>query len=139
MAKKRNHKLTQKTTPISHIDNAVWGMLLLTLSTLILLSLLSFGYGHASHNWLGMLGYTLGGLFYYSLGLGSYILAAFVGWAGWRKISSQPINRPLVKFFACIGLIVSLGLLLNVFESLYPALGDFFGNRLRAKDGPILM
>lgn len=138
MAKKRGRKATTRVEFVSHYKHDIRAMVLLSLATLIFLSLLSFAYGHSSNNWLGILGYTVGGLFYYSLGLGSYILALFIGWIGWRQLSTQAVDRLGLKMIACASLILSFGVLLSVFENLYPGLGEFFGNRLRARDGPTL-
>lgn len=140
MARKRGHKSKPQapSTPQFHNRNELFGLFLGTLSLLILLSLWSFAVGQPTHNWLGFLGYLIGGLFYYTLGLGSYILALFIGWIAWRKLAHKPIEGPFLRVAACCCLILSLNILLNLFETLYPPLGELFGNRLYLKEGPVL-
>lgn len=138
MAKKRAQKAARRSIAPSAHSGEVRGVVLLTVSALTILSLLSFAYGHPASNWLGVLGYTLGGLFYYTLGLGSYVVATFTGWIGWRMLSARPVERFTLKLLACITFTLSLNVLLNLFETLYPSLGVLFGNRLYAKDGPVL-
>lgn len=137
MAKKRAQKAAGRTLA-SPNSNEVQGVILLTIAALMFLSLFSFAYGHPSSNWLGVLGYTLGGLFYYTLGLGSYVIAIFLSWMSWRLVSARPIEGLTRKVLLCASLVISLNILLNLFETVYPTVGEFFGNRLHAKDGPVL-
>lgn len=139
MAKRKTRKAATRALPFPHQHPEIQGVLFLTAAALMLLSLYSFAYGHAASHWLGIVGYTVGGLFYYVLGLGSYLLAGFFGWLGWKRLIGEEIPGLLMRTIACVLLILSIGVLLNLIENLYPAVGDFFGNRLRAKDGPVVM
>lgn len=140
MAKKRGFKASSRSPASStgHNRTEVFGVISLALSALMVLALVSFAYGHPSSNWLGILGYTVGGLFYYVLGLGSFLIASILGWIGWRLMASNPIEGIAGRVFAGLICVFSLNILLNLFESLYPALGDLLGTRLIVQDGTVV-
>ena len=91
------------------------GLLTLTSSVLLLLCLLSFVHGAPKENWLGIVGYGIGFTFMYLFGLCSYFIAVYVGWMGWKLLTSPPPYRFRMKsLYFGIGLL-SLAILLNVY------------------------
>lgn len=141
MAKKRGQKASSRSLAPSTLHNRdeILGVIVLTISALIILGLLSFAYGHPASNWLGVFGYTVGGLLYYVLGLGSFVVAGFLGWMGWRMVTAKPVAGMPWKILACAVFVLSFNILLNLFEALYPSLGDLLGARLIIRDDPVVM
>ncbi len=105
------------TTPLK-------GLLLLILALTLFLSLLSFAYGQ-SHNWLGLVGSTIGWFFHALLGLGSYSVPVFISWLGWRKLFDKPIRHPFLKAFFFSLFTLSVCLFLTVIENADPRLSAF--------------
>jgi S-DNA-T family DNA segregation ATPase FtsK/SpoIIIE len=96
------------------------GLLLFSAALALLLSLLSFAYGHATPNWFGLIGYKFGWFFHALLGLSSYVLCFFVGWIGWRKLFNKSTNHLFAKTFFVLLMMISLNMLLSVIEYRFP-------------------
>jgi len=93
----------------------VKGLLILSLSVLLLLSLLSFVHGEPKENWLGIVGYGIGLTLLYLFGLCSYLIVFYLVWAGWKLLINTPLCSFWVKsLYFGIGLL-SLAILLNVY------------------------
>lgn len=137
MAKIKKSKQPDKEIPPPKWMREVKGFLILTFSILIFISLISFGKGHESKNILGLIGHFFGWTLNALLGLSSYALTLYIGWAGWRMLFNKPINHPRIKgFMACLGA-VSICMLLSVLEDRYSEIGSqvgaFFYSGLRIK------
>lgn len=117
MAKKKSkQKNSKQKQDLGHIQ----GLVLFAFAVGLLISLLSFSYGE-SHNWLGLVGSKVGWFFHGLLGLGSYIFTFALGWVGWRKMFIKPIHHPLAKFGFITLFILSICMLLNLFEHTFPS------------------
>jgi S-DNA-T family DNA segregation ATPase FtsK/SpoIIIE len=110
-------KLEQGT---SHGVHEFYGLLLIAFAVLLTLSLFSFTSGNDSENWLGMMGDLLGWTLYSALGFSSYLLACYIGWAGWRKLRSKPIESPRIHRLSFAIFIISLSMLLNLVQEFTP-------------------
>lgn len=106
----------------------IWGLLILSGAIVMLLSLLSFAYGHATHNWIGLIGFSIGQMFHATFGLGSYIFCAFLGWMGWRTLFSKSINHVGIKSLYVLFFVSSLCILLSLIEDQFPRLYSLLGN-----------
>jgi S-DNA-T family DNA segregation ATPase FtsK/SpoIIIE len=100
------------------------GLILLGCSLLALLSLFSFSNGLPDKNWLGLLGYTIGWILNFAVGLGSYPLILFSGWLGWRLLCFQTVPQMGQKIFSFSALLLSGCILLNLVAETH---ADFLG------------
>lgn len=64
------------------------------------------------------------------LGLGSYLLALFLGWIGWRLLFSKPMHHLGLKSCYAAAAIVSTCILLSLVDAVYPDAREFLGNHL---------
>ncbi len=97
-----------------HIPSELKGLIYLGLACLFLLSSLSFHSDHAESNWLGLVGWSVGFGLSFLFGLCSYFIPIFLGWLGWQKLLSRPIQGLVSKsiyFGLCT---LSCSLLLNL-------------------------
>lgn len=106
------------------------GLFLIAIDILFFLSLISFCYKDPSKNFLGIIGYftawTASALF----GLGSYLIALFLGWIGWKYLSNQEFfNFKFSTLCFAIFLICSC-ILLNVFAEQKNGEAAIFANRI---------
>lgn len=106
----------------------IWGLMCLCGAMIMLLSLLSFAYGHATKNWIGLTGFTIGQMFHATFGLGSYAFCLFLGWIGWRWMLSKPINHVGIKSIYLLFFVSSLCILLSLIEDNLPSVSSFLGN-----------
>lgn len=127
MAKKKTAKASPNKTATSHLHTSVYGVLTLAAALLVFLSLASFAYNEHSHHWVGLIGYSVGMVFHAIFGLSSYIVCFFLAWIGWRLLISKPIVHLGLKILFTTLLIISINMLLNVIEDLYPAMGNALG------------
>ncbi|PJD96324.1 MAG: cell division protein FtsK [Parachlamydia sp.] len=126
MAKKKQLKLISiKETPRHSTE--VRGLLFLSFSIILILSLLSFAYGQESKNWLGLMGHTIGWIFHALFGLSSYCIWGFLTWASWRLIFNKPFNRLGKKIVGLTILVCSLSILLSLTEEQFPTIRNFLG------------
>lgn len=126
MAKKKAAKPVSKVAT-SSLHTSVYGVLTLAGALLIFLSLASFAYNEHSNHWVGLVGYSIGMAFHAVFGLSSYIVCFILAWFGWRLLVSKPIVHLGLKILFMTLLIVSINMLLNVIEDLYPSLGNALG------------
>lgn len=135
---KRQKKSLQKTVKVqkkklevpkknSRPQPEAQGFVLLSLTLALLISLFSFAYDPGSTNTLGLVGHTIGKLFFSALGFSSYILCFFTGWIGWRLLFSKPINAFLYKLFWISAMMFSLSMLLSLLEDRFPSLAESMG------------
>lgn len=109
---------------------AIRGLIFISTSLALFLSLFSFAHGHETHNWLGLIGLTIGKILHAVFGVGSYIFVAYLAWIGWRLLFHKPINHPRIKTFYVIVCAASLCFLLSLCEDLYPSFTRSLGNIL---------
>jgi S-DNA-T family DNA segregation ATPase FtsK/SpoIIIE len=122
MAKKKTGKQKKENAKID--ITYLRGLICFSSSLALMLSLLSFAYGH-SQNWLGLVGSHVGWFFHALFGIGSYLLCIFLGWAGWRQMFLKPIHHPLKKVLFIALFLLSFCMLLNLLEHTYPSVGTF--------------
>lgn len=136
MAKKKGAKAASANKP-APVHTSVYGIWTLAITLLIFLSLVSFALNEHSNNWVGLVGFSIGMAFHAILGLSSYVVCFFLAWLSWRLLLSKPIDHLGFKTLFTALLIISLNMLLNVTEDLYPAirssLGKFFYPTLWSK------
>lgn len=115
-------KVAKKSPPAKkHESTEISGLFIFSLALIIILSLVSFSlHGNRTSNWIGATGNTIGWSLTAVFGLGSYPLAVFLGWIGWRQIFKQPVEELPLKIFAAFVAIFSGCVLLSVLEDRYP-------------------
>ena len=94
----------------------VRGFLTLSFACILCLSLISFAISPDSKNMLGLMGLTVGWFFHALFGLGSYPLAIYIGWIGWRKFFQKSLNHMLLKGVYFAAALFSLCTLLSLIE-----------------------
>lgn len=111
----------KEEAPHRYDTTGIKGLLLLTSVLMLILSLLSFSYGHPSNNWIGLVGYTIGWVLHVSFGMASYLIPLYLGWIGWEMAfhkSAQPLKLKTLYFSIFL---FSLCILLSLVESQYPS------------------
>jgi S-DNA-T family DNA segregation ATPase FtsK/SpoIIIE len=132
MAKKKTKKDTtskKSKQAVSRDTTEIRGLLLLTFALTIVLSLISFAAnGPETKHWLGFVGYCIGWIFNALFGLGSYFIAMFIAWVGWRMLFHKSLKYPALKCLYVTLSVVSLCFLLSLFEDLYPSSAAVISN-----------
>ena len=92
------------------------GLLILSSCLVLLISLITFTQGAPSRNFLGLLGYwiALGSL--WTFGLGTYLIAIYAIWIGWRLLYSEKVPAFKIRTFYFLILLLSICLLLTVYS-----------------------
>ena len=132
---KKKNKPENKKASHAHADE-IKGILFTAAALILFLSLLSFSlHGAETHNWLGLMGYTLGWSFVALFGFGSYLVCLFAGWIGLRLLrKKQPLN--LLFKTTCFTLtLVSACVLLSLLEERYPDLATQLSGLLHSASG----
>jgi DNA segregation ATPase FtsK/SpoIIIE, S-DNA-T family len=109
------------------------GLLFIALSLVLLVSLLTFKNAAPENNWLGLIGHTLALSILYLFGLMGYFLVLFLGFLGWKYLSSSEFSFERGKIFALCLFTVSSCLLLNLIAEHSPALSSLFANRIHTE------
>ena len=104
------------------------GILLLSFSIMVSLSLLSFHDGDASRNNLGLLGHILAFSMQYLLGLGSYLLVAALAGLSWRYLCAERPDNFQSSALSFLLFLFSFCLLLNIVAELRPQFAEGFGS-----------
>ena len=116
--------MPKKEKKEKHIDlSPLKGFFIIAAALALTLAVLSYAYG-TSHNWLGLLGDSVGWAMHALFGVGSYVFCLFLGWVGWRRLFFKPITRPWIKTAFMSVFIFSLCMLFSLFEHAYPSGGD---------------
>ncbi len=90
------------------------GLLTLVGSVLLFLCMVSFIHDNPKGNWFGIVGYGIGLGSLWTLGLSAYLVAAYIGWIGWKMLMGGfPQQLKMKTLYFGIG-IVSLSMLLNL-------------------------
>lgn len=92
------------------------GLFVIAFSLACFISLISFTYLDPNSCYLGIVGYYLAFLFTYLFGIGSYLVATYLFWAGCKTLSYSNSYRlsTFMLFLSCTCL------LLNVFAEVFP-------------------
>jgi DNA segregation ATPase FtsK/SpoIIIE, S-DNA-T family len=98
----------------------------MVLALLLVLSLISFQEGQQEANWLGLIGHGLGWFLTTSFGLGSFLVVSYLGWWGWRLLTSRQPERPKLELISFGVLLIATCLLLTVLATAWPTVGAFF-------------
>ncbi|MCB1112074.1 MAG: DNA translocase FtsK [Chlamydiales bacterium] len=128
--KKKKH--TKQSTAVKEpfvLSSEVKGLLLLSLAVILFASMVSFAAAPKAQNILGVVGATLGRSVHAALGLGGYLLCAFIGWIGWRMLFSKSLNHLGRKVAYIATLLLSIGVLLSLLEHRFPYAGWLVGKR----------
>lgn len=115
--KRKNTKKNQHSEVISQqAASEIFGLVIITACFMVFLSLISFAYGEDSVNWLGIVGNTIGWLFHLLFGITSYLIAAGIGYIGFRYLFLKPITTPRIDTFYLSLALLSICMLLSVME-----------------------
>lgn len=129
MTKKQKKSSKSKTPPPPPWTTAeTRGFLIFAFAFILLLSLMSFALNPNAKNLIGLMGHTIGWIFHALFGLGSYLLAFYIGWIGWRLLFNKSIHHLFLKSLYVGMATVSMCLLLSVIEYDYTPVGDFLGH-----------
>lgn len=109
------------------------GLLLLASSLLIIFCLVSFKAGEQTHNWLGLVGHSIGWLFSYLFGLPCYLVALYIGWLGWQLVCHRQIPQYSFKNFYFSLFLVSICVLFNLVAERDLYLPTFLKERVYAE------
>lgn len=90
------------------------GLILLSITLILFLSLWSFQPEDPKANWLGLIGYGIGFAAFYLFGLVSYLFLFFLGWLGIRYLSQGAVPHTKQKLFYFCSFAVSLCILLTL-------------------------
>lgn len=107
---------------------AIRGLSVISISIAVFLSLLSFALGPNTHNWIGIIGFSVGKFTHAVFGLGSYFLCFYLMWIGWRLLFVKPLNYLAIKTVYIITLMASLCILLSLAEDRFPTIAKTLGN-----------
>lgn len=91
------------------------GLLILSACLVLLISLITFIQGEPAQNLLGLLGYWIALSFLWLFGIGSYLIALYAGWIGWRLLYSEKVPAFSIRTFYFSVLLLSSSLLLTVY------------------------
>lgn len=113
----------KKIEPLPKRDQTeIMGILCIAFAVVLSLSLISFAYGYAKTNILGLVGYYIGITFHALFGIGSYLFCPFLFWLGFRWLFRKSINEPNLKCFYFCLLLTSTCMLLSLAEDQYPSI-----------------
>ena len=126
MAKTKKKKvIKKKPTPKTKVKKVkkehpeIKGMFLLSFCILSIISVVSFYQQDPMKNWLGNLGYSLGWIFNYIFGFGSYLVLSLLTWIGWRKLCNKKIENFSTKIVTFSILLISFCFISNVIADEY--------------------
>lgn len=131
-AKRREAR--RASSPSSHIQREVIGVILIALSLLMLLSLLSFVPGEAKlvaagpldavppRNLIGSFGALLAGAFFYGLGGAAYLFPVLLGRVGFRCFAQVPVSLRLRTAASSLAAVFFLGAFLHLETTGVPTL-----------------
>jgi DNA segregation ATPase FtsK/SpoIIIE, S-DNA-T family len=127
MIKKGSIKVPSQKSQKKREATEIQGLLVLTASLMMFLSLISFA-GQESRNWLGVMGSTIGWMCHALFGIGSYVICLYLSWIGWRLLFNKTINHLALKTLYVALFVVSFCMLLSLVEDQYPSVGTFLGH-----------
>lgn len=117
-----------KSDAAAPLHHELHGLFLLAAALLLFLSVAGFQYGRPSDHFLGFIGYTIGGVTAYLLGMSAYWVACAMAWVGWRRLWNQPIDHLPSRYIAGVLFFISLSILMNLTGELYPEWGGHFSS-----------
>jgi S-DNA-T family DNA segregation ATPase FtsK/SpoIIIE len=124
--------MTKKTKEkASSIPDYIWGLLLLTLSLVLMLSLASFSERHPSRNWIGLAGHALAWGAHYLFGISSFLFAVYIGWMGALLLFKKEGRHTLRKTALFTIFLFSLCSLLAPFEKGGEPFASLYYNALK--------
>ncbi len=106
------------------------GLLILSLTLLLFLSLLSFEKNAPTLNWLGFLGYWSAYFSYYLFGFASFLLPIYLGWIGIKYISDKKLNNFISKTISFFTFLISICFLLSIYADRYPHLMKAYDTKI---------
>lgn len=111
--KKPKPEKKEKKPPLKHHPEAK-GLFLLALSSVLLLSLLSFHPSSPKENWLGLVGYGIGFCSTYLLGVGAFFATFYLAYLGFKFISKGNLENLRAKHFYFSTFLIASCILLNL-------------------------
>ena len=106
------------------------GLLILSLTLLLFLSLLSFVKDTPNLNWLGFLGYWSAYFSYYLFGFASFLLPLYLGWLGIKYISDKKLDNFIFKTISFFTFLISVCFLLSIYADKYPHLMSAYNSKI---------
>jgi S-DNA-T family DNA segregation ATPase FtsK/SpoIIIE len=102
----------EKLKPLAHSEGK--GLIVLGLTSIMLLSLLSFHLDDPTRNWLGLVGWGIAWGLNWAFGLSSYLIISFLGWLGWQWLLNREVPTLTTKIIYFSLLLLSCSVLLNL-------------------------
>lgn len=96
------------------IHPEIKGLITLALTLFLSLSHLSFIHETPAANWMGLIGYYVALCLLYLFGVGAYLLIGYLGWIGWRFLTTDQKPKLSVKTLYFSLFTLSVCLLLNL-------------------------
>ncbi len=106
------------------------GLILLASAFILLLSLLSFDIEEQGRNWLGLIGWGLAWALQWAFGMGSYLVALFIGWLGWQHLLNRQIPSLSIKITYFSLLLLSVCFLMNLCAEKQVSWVESFSSRI---------
>ncbi|HEU64278.1 MAG TPA: DNA translocase FtsK [Chlamydiae bacterium] len=106
------------------------GLLILSLTLLLFLSLLSFVKDSPNLNWLGFLGYWAAYFSNYLFGFASFLLPIYLGWIGIKYIVDKKLDNFIFKSIIFFTFLVSVCFLLSIYADKYPHLMSAYDSKI---------
>ncbi len=91
------------------------GLLFIGITLILSLCVVSFVEGNRSANWLGLIGYSIAFAMQYLFGLGTFLILAFLGWIGWKHLSSEKETNFGIKTLYFSIFLISCCILFNLY------------------------
>lgn len=134
---KKNEKSKQREEThkedSSHKHNEAKGLAFLTAAFVLFLCLVSFKASGPTHNWLGLIGFSLAWLLHWCFGYSSYLLIFGLSWLGWKHLSSKPPATLGLKFFYLTLLLFCTSMLFNLIAEHSQIISPFLQARTLSK------
>lgn len=96
------------------------GLLLIALSILLLVCFGTFNLEDLHQNYLGIIGHTIGWISFALFGMGSFLIAIFIGWLGLKFLTKSVTELASKILYFAICLCCSC-ILLNLFSEIFPS------------------
>ncbi len=112
------NSLPQKEAPKRVKHPEAKGLIFIATALFLTLCLFSFNQATISSNWLGLIGYGIAFSLSYLFGLTSFLVLAFLFWAGWQLLTEGKIENIKVKTIYFSLFLISTGILLNLVSEL---------------------
>ncbi|MDF2577633.1 MAG: ftsK [Chlamydiales bacterium] len=128
----KEHSRNSKESALSQrfsfpLSKEVGGLLMLSISSMLLISVFSFSMGDIHHNYLGLIGYYCAYALQYLFGLSSYLILTYCIWLGCNFMRNRSPHFLVLQILYVIMATASSCILLNLFAERFPHLAIHVG------------